>query len=173
MAKLWPLPSSTMVSARRTVSAGTVMLELPAVSLTAPTSLSWLTSGATLRLMRPSDSTVGVNSRFTPNFLKVTVIWPFCWPTGMGNSPPARKLADWPLMTVRFGSASTWARLSCASASIRPLKPTPWQPTVTQARAEVVLAAKDSAGTLPMLPIEPSACQLMPSWRVTVRDISG
>ena len=40
-------------------------------------------------------------------------------PTGMGNSPPTRKLAVSPLIAVRFGSASTLTRLSLASASIR------------------------------------------------------
>jgi hypothetical protein len=35
---------------------------------------------------------------------------------GMGNSPPARKLAVWPLSAVRFGSASVVISPSWASA---------------------------------------------------------
>src|ERR1700754_1794658 len=51
-----------------------------------------------------------------PNFLKLTV-WTHCptapavvvWqvtPVGIGNSPPAMKVADSPEIAVRFGSAS-------------------------------------------------------------------
>jgi hypothetical protein len=40
---------------------------------------------------------------------------------GMGNSPPARKLAVSPDCAVRFGSARMVMRLSTASASITPL----------------------------------------------------
>ncbi len=50
MAKLWPLASSTVVSARRTLKPGTVMP--PVVTLTEVS--IWLTSGRTLRLMRRS-----------------------------------------------------------------------------------------------------------------------
>ena len=72
------------------------------------------TSVITLRLMRPSDSTTGVKTRLTPNFLKSTCAWQTGGdlvvshdsPLGIGNSPPATKLAVSPEIAVRFGSAS-------------------------------------------------------------------
>jgi hypothetical protein len=173
MAKLSPLPSSIVVSARRTVSAGTWMEELPAVSCTAPWFVSWLTSGLTCRLMRPDDSTVGTKTSFTPYCLKVMVTSPFCWPTGMGNSPPARKLADWPLMAVRFGSARMRAMFSCTSALITPLKLRPRQPGPVPQGTLAPFTARLSAVSLPMVPILPRACQLTPSVLVTERDISA
>ncbi len=54
--KLWPEPSSTVVSARRTVSAGIVKL----FSVTAPWLESSDTSGRTRIEIRPLESTVGV-----------------------------------------------------------------------------------------------------------------
>src|SRR5205823_13661568 len=48
---------------------------------------------------------------------------PLC-ATGMGNSPPARKLATWPETAVRFGSANTVTSPSSASASMIELTPT-------------------------------------------------
>ena len=65
MAKLWPLPSSTVVSARRVDSAGMTR----SLSLIAPLSLRSLTSGRTRMLIRPALSTVGVKARLTPNCL--------------------------------------------------------------------------------------------------------
>ena len=70
----------------------------------------------TLRLMRPSDSTTGVNTRLTPNFLNVMDGWQVGGdvelshdkPLGIGNSPPARKVAVSPDTAVRLGSASVW-----------------------------------------------------------------
>ena len=69
MAKLWPLPSSIVVDALRVWMPGTVTTAV-AVSgtLIDPTADSWLTSGATLRLMR-SPMMVGVKARLTPTCL--------------------------------------------------------------------------------------------------------
>jgi hypothetical protein len=47
----------------------------------------------TRRFTSPSPSTVGVKSRLTPNFLNSMVISLSLLPTGIGYSPPARKLA--------------------------------------------------------------------------------
>ena len=66
MAKLWPLPSSTVVSARRTVSAGMLRVRLPLEMATAPCVVSSLTSGRTFRLMRLPASTVGTKASDTP-----------------------------------------------------------------------------------------------------------
>ena len=54
--KLWPEPSSIVVSALRTVSAGTVVL----LVMIAPSEESSDTSGRTRMEMRPLASTVGV-----------------------------------------------------------------------------------------------------------------
>lgn len=64
--KLWPSRSSTVVEARRTISAGT---EMPPGTETVCVVSIWLTSGSILRLMRPRLSTVGVKARPTPYFL--------------------------------------------------------------------------------------------------------
>src|SRR6185312_17504442 len=71
------------------------------------------TSVITFRLMRPSDRTIGVNTRLTPNFLKSICDWQTGGdlvvshdrPLGIGNSPPAMKVAVSPEIVVRFGSA--------------------------------------------------------------------
>ena len=79
-----------------------------------------LTSGRTFRLIRLSASTVGVKSSDTPNGLNSTVIAPVDEPacaTGIGISPPARKLAVSPDIAVRFGSASIVIKPSWSSAS--------------------------------------------------------
>ena len=65
--------------------------------------------------MRPSDSTTGVNFRLTPNFLKSISGWQIGGdfvvsqdrPFGIGNSPPARKVADSPEIAVSVG----WAKV--------------------------------------------------------------
>ncbi len=71
--------------------------------------------------MRPPSSTVGVNFRPTPkdSSCSVKVPKPPAPPcaTGMKTLPPARKLPSWPLMAIRFGSASSLTRPSCFSAS--------------------------------------------------------
>src|SRR5665213_4559847 len=74
------------------------------------------TSVITCRLIRPSVSTTGVKLSEMPNFLKEIdgahcPIWPATvavqvTPVGIGNSPPAMKVADSPEIAVRFGSAS-------------------------------------------------------------------
>src|SRR5665213_2545952 len=74
------------------------------------------TSVITRRLIRPSESTTGVKFSEMPNFLKeidgahcptapAAVVWQVT-PVGIGNSPPARNVADSPEMAVRLGSAS-------------------------------------------------------------------
>ena len=68
----------------------------------------------TFRLMRPSESTTGVNTRLTPNFLNVICGWQTGGervvshdsPFGIGNSPPATNVAVSPEIAVRLGSAS-------------------------------------------------------------------
>ena len=70
----------------------------------------------------PSEATVGTNARLTPNCLNSIVVWLFCWATGMGNSPPTRKLAASPLIAVRFGCARMCTSSSWASASMMALK---------------------------------------------------
>src|ERR1700684_1326720 len=74
------------------------------------------TSVMTSRLIRPSVNTIGVKFSEMPNFLNATdgehcptdpdaVVWQVT-PVGIGNSPPAMKVADSPEIAVRFGSAS-------------------------------------------------------------------
>ena len=59
--------------------------------------------------------------RRTPNSLNwIDTADPFCEPctTGIGNSPPARKLASLPLSATRFGSARLWKMPRCCIARI-------------------------------------------------------
>src|SRR6202012_3003656 len=74
------------------------------------------TSVITRRLMRPSVSTTGVKLSEMPNFLNWTdgahcptapdaCVWQVT-PVGIGNSPPAMKVAASPESAVRFGAAS-------------------------------------------------------------------
>ncbi len=78
-------------------------------TLTAPLVVSSLTSGRTRRLSRVDDITVGTKARLMPKVLNSTVmlVMPLVVlpAIGMGNSPPARKLAVSPESAVRFGSA--------------------------------------------------------------------
>ncbi len=68
-----PEGSSIEVSARRTVVAGMVTVEvLVSGTETAPVAEMSLTSLRSLRLMRPGESTTGVKARFTPNCLNST-----------------------------------------------------------------------------------------------------
>jgi hypothetical protein len=62
-------------------------------------------------------STVGVNARLMPNSLNSISRPSSLLSIGIGNSPPARKLAVSPESAVRFGSARTLIRPSSASAS--------------------------------------------------------
>ncbi len=108
MAKLSPSRSSTVVLARRVCRPGTRRLLM---TIDALGSIE-LTSGATSMLMTPSASTVGVNARLTPNGLNWTEMAiplsppPLPCATGIGNSPPARKLAVSPDRATSVGSAS-------------------------------------------------------------------
>src|SRR6201995_1595309 len=103
---------STVVSARRVLIEGTAM---PLILIELSFEISD-TSVMTRRLMRPSVSTTGVKLSEMPNFLNwiegahcptapAAVVWQVT-PVGIGNSPPAMKVADSPEMAVRFGSAS-------------------------------------------------------------------
>ena len=81
---------------------------------------SVLTSGRTLRCTR-SPLTIGVKFRRMPNSLNTTLIDvppPLPCAIGIGNSPPARKLASLPLSATRFGSARLWNRPLVCSALI-------------------------------------------------------
>src|SRR6195952_5377984 len=103
---------SSVVSARRGVIEGTV-IPVTVIELSSDTSE---TSVITRKLIRPSFNTTGVKLSEIPNFLKemegahcptapAVVVWQVT-PVGIGNSPPARNVADSPEMAVRFGSAS-------------------------------------------------------------------
>ena len=80
----------------------------------------WLTSGATLRVIDPFSSTVGVKSTLTPNSFHSIVIvvpsGPALRATGTGNSPPARKLAFSPLRATSVGFASSFKSPFSSSA---------------------------------------------------------
>src|SRR6185369_2594057 len=116
MAKEPPDGISTTVSARRVWIDGTVS------ELADPLTCNVIefstersdTSVMTFRLMRPSERTMGVNTRLTPNFLNVICGWQTGGervvshdsPFGIGNSPPATNVAVSPEIAVRLGSAS-------------------------------------------------------------------
>ena len=103
IANVWPLFNSSSVSVRRVLSAG-IRNPFKVIALLKS---SVLTSGRTFRWTR-SPTTVGVKVRRTPNSLNTTVIEvppPEGCAIGIGNSPPARKLASLPLSATRFGSA--------------------------------------------------------------------
>jgi len=106
MTKLSPSPSSTVVSARRVTMAGTVA---PLIVMPRLKSRS-LASGATFSAMRFSDRMVGDTVKPMPKGLYSMVVEPNACGTGIGISPPARKLALWPESATRLGSASTRAR---------------------------------------------------------------
>src|SRR5665213_2580282 len=101
---------STTVSARRVVIDGTVRDEVePGIASVNALSVDISdTSVMTLRLMRPSESTTGVNTRLTPNFLNSICGWhtggdlvvSHDSPLGIGNSPPAMKVAVSPEIAV-------------------------------------------------------------------------
>ena len=104
--KLWPEPSSTVVSARRVVSAG---ISKP-LSVIAPSEVSSDTSGRTRIEMRPPSSTVGVKARLTPYSLNSIAVPLIPFDAAIGNSPPARKLAVSPDKAVSVGSAKVVTR---------------------------------------------------------------
>src|ERR1700722_18914662 len=103
---------SSVVSARRGLIEGTVS-PLMVIELSFETSD---TSVIPRREMRPSVSTIGVKLSEMPNFLNATdgehgpvpppaADWQVT-PVGIGNSPPAMKVADSPEIAVILGSAS-------------------------------------------------------------------
>src|ERR1700682_381348 len=111
--KLWPSRNSTVVEASRRINAGT---ETPPVIDTPWAGSSWLTFGLMTRLIWPSLSTVGVKARPTPYFLYSIAVWPSEPGTGIGYSPPARKLAVSPDSAVRLGCARLRTSPFCSSA---------------------------------------------------------
>ena len=144
--------------------------------------------GCTRMAILPSSSTVGVNSSRTPNFLysMVMVAAPPTplWGTGMGNSPPARKVASWPLVVTRLGSASTRPRFCCfkrskntvhrAPAAVQPpmavrLGLSPWvkavveeEPEPVKLRTRSVTQARPLIWLTPKLPWGARALKLTP-----------
>ena len=98
------------------------------------------TSGLTTMLIRPSCRMVGVKASEMPNCLNSTVMVgrlpPFALDCaiGIGNSPPARKLAVSPDIATRLGSARVLTRPLVSSASNRKVRSPP--PTL-QARDAV------------------------------------
>src|SRR5664279_1190465 len=128
---------STVVSARRVLIDGTVsgvpFGTLRVIEFSVDRSE---TSVITRRLMRPSDSTTGVKTKLTPNFLKLICGWQIGGdlvvshdrPLGIGNSPPATKLAVSPEIAVRLGSAkvrTTPARSMALSVALMFLNEAP------------------------------------------------
>src|SRR6185437_4635014 len=121
-----PDGSSTVVSARRTVSAGTTSTgpPEPVDTLKAPWLFSSDTSVESFSEIRPPDSTTGVKPRPMPKSLNSTDTDPvFDSDTGTGNWPPTRNFAASPETAVRFGSASVRTRPTCSKASTLPV---PW-----------------------------------------------
>src|SRR4030043_812161 len=75
-------------------------------------------------------NTVGEKLSPTPKGLYSIVIVtppaPEDWGTGIGNSPPARKLALFPLKVIRVGSARTFSKPCSFKASINTVHGVPW-----------------------------------------------
>ena len=114
--KLWPSRSSTVVEARRTISAGTEM-PLPTATRVVGVDL------ADLRLDLEIDQAVAEHGRREGKadavFLVVDGDLAERTPdTGIGYSPPARKLAVSPDSATRLGSARLRATPFCSSALI-------------------------------------------------------
>ena len=88
---------------------------------------SSLTSGFIFRLIRPPLRTVGVNESLTPNSLKATVTVGkpevVVEATGTGNSPPAKKSADFPDKAIRLGSANRRNMPFCSRALMKTSTP--------------------------------------------------
>ena len=99
MARVWPSRSSTTVWALRVFSPGT---GVPPGTSTVPRVKSIeLTSGSTDRRITSPSRMVGRKASRTPNSRNWMVIAPVPtpappppWGTGIGNSPPARKVAE-------------------------------------------------------------------------------
>src|SRR4030043_1502035 len=75
-------------------------------------------------------NTVGEKLSPTPKGLYSIVIVtppaPEDWGTGIGNSPPARKFAVFPLNVMRVGSAKTFSKPCSFKASINTVHGVPW-----------------------------------------------
>ena len=118
----WPEPSSTVVSARRVVSAGT----RKPFSVTA----ACVVELADLRTDAHRDAAVGQHDRRESEADAILLILDRdarrspC-EIGIGNSPPARKLAVSPERAVRFGSARIVATPSFAARSSVPSRSRP------------------------------------------------
>src|ERR1700719_2757198 len=105
---------SSVVSARRVLIEGIVVPPAPPVKAFSCETSD--TSVITRRLIRPSESTIGVKLSEMPNFLKAidgahcpmppVELVVHCTPVGTGNSPPAMNVADSPEIAVRLGSDS-------------------------------------------------------------------
>src|SRR5262249_47483621 len=116
IAKLCPSRRRTVVPLSRWTRPGTVALARrspieKSMSETAVCSLSWMVSSA---------STNGVKRSWTPNFLNSTEMTPNACGIGIGNSPPARKVASWPDSATSVGSASVLANPREASRETAP-----------------------------------------------------
>ena len=107
-----PLPISTVVSARLTLS--------PSIwtsTRVTPLVLSFSdTSVDICKAMRFLSRTVGVKFKDTPNCLNSIITLPVeSLPVGTGYSPPARKPAVSPEIAVRLGSASVLTMPFCSN----------------------------------------------------------
>src|SRR5438132_1421688 len=108
--------------------------------------------------------TVGVNARLTPKLLNSTEmvgnpLVTFDEPEiGTGNSPPARKLAVWPDIAVKFGCARLVMNPSCSRAAI-----VAWAPGTLPTVRKLVASPITVTGLLVMkLKLWPIFCQLTP-----------
>ncbi len=139
MARVSPCLSSTVVCELRLFRPGTG--EPPGTRVVATEKSTVLTSGSTVRRITSLSRMIGRKARRTPNSLNWVLDDPppprRPGPTpekdGTGNSPPARKLAWWPLRAIRFGSARIFSRLLRRSA-FRTVLNAPW-PNVPNAVA--------------------------------------
>ncbi|VWC31905.1 hypothetical protein BST28156_06467 [Burkholderia stagnalis] len=176
IANVSPSAICTVVDARRVVISGRIdaPATLVAVSVT-PVCDSSDTSGATFRLMRPFDSTVGRNFSATPNSssCSVIVVPPpvlLCG-TGMKILPPARKVASWPLIVTRFGSARILTRLSVFCASTATLNGRLFALFATMPLATPASRLLTSAPLHEPKP--PWMLNAEPSWLISVFDTSA
>src|SRR5471030_2636461 len=170
MAKLWPSYNWTVVAARRVVISGRMA---PPAKPCAEMPMPWRdtsdTSGATLSLMRPPASTVGVKCRPTPNSFSSSVTLLLSCATGTKILPPARKLPSWPLIAITVGSASMRTRPSCFCAcrlNWLPLLLTRPSPLVS------VPVRKFDSSVVVQLPLLACKVALASSWSSSVFDTS-
>ena len=177
-----PLPTSTVVSARRTLMTG---ISIP-TTVSESVSERCDTSGRTVSTIRPLSTIVGTKSSSTPYFLYSKMIAPSSKPAGSGYSPPEKKLAVSPETAVTLGRASTVARPAVARASIRPrtVVGPPVLPNTLAACPPGKAAAMNPAASskkkrptrkprLPPPPMLGSTSQLKPSVSLTLRCTSA